>query len=124
MFSLSLFSIQQVAERGTAYTVREYARDWVFRTVYWALALFAFAAMLTALQRKELGSLGIWLNMGILLASVLVIKTYFDRAIKFVDPHFTIAKVASRGRKLLRRIRKVEKAVEAEVRYQRSRRRT
>jgi hypothetical protein len=95
VFSLSIFSVQQVAERGTAYTVREYARDWVFRMTYWALALFDLIAMLSALQRKEFGSSGIWLNLGILLASVLVLKTYFDRAIKFVDPHFTIAKVAT-----------------------------
>ena len=57
VFSLSIFSIQQVAERGTAYTVREYARDWVFRMVYWALATFAFVAMLSALQEKEAGTM-------------------------------------------------------------------
>ncbi len=124
VFSLSIFSIQQVAERGTAYTVREYARDWVFRIVYWALAIFAFVAMLSALQEKESGTHGIWLSLGILLASVLVIKIYFDRAIKFVDPHFTISRVATRARKLLSRIQKVEGAVRAELRYERSRRRT
>jgi uncharacterized membrane protein len=124
VFSLSIFSVQQVAERGTAYTVQEYARDWVFRITYWALALFAFAAMLSALQRKELGIYGIWLNLSILLASVLVLKVYFNRAIKFVDPHFTIFKVASRARRLLRRIQKVESAVRDEIRYQRHRRNT
>ena len=124
VFSLSIFSIQQVAERGTAFTVREYALDWVFRIVYWALACFAFLAMLSALQEKESGTYGIWLNLGILLASILVIKVYFDRAIKFIDPHFTISKVATRARKLLNRIQRVEGAVRAELRYERSRRRT
>ncbi len=124
VFSLSIFSIQQVAERGTAYTVREYARDWVFRMVYSALATFAFVAMLSALQEKESGARGIWLSLGILLASVLVIKIYFNRAIKFIDPHFTISKVATRARKLLSRIQQVENAVRAELRYERSRRRT
>jgi uncharacterized membrane protein len=124
VFSLSIFSIQQVAERGTAYTVREYARDWVFRMVYWALAIFAILAMLSALQEKESGTHGIRLSLGILMASVLVIKIYFDRAIKFIDPHFTISKVATRARKLLRRIQQVEGAVRADLRYERSRRRT
>jgi uncharacterized membrane protein len=123
VFSLSIFSIQQVAERGTAYTVREYARDWVFRMVYWTLSIFAFVAMWSALQEKESGAYGIWLSMGILLASVLVIKIYFNRAIKFIDPHFTISKVAARARKLLSRIQQVEGAVRAELRYERSRRR-
>jgi uncharacterized membrane protein len=124
VFSLSIFSVQQVAERGTGYTVQEYARDWVFRITYGALALFAFAAMLSALQKKEFGSYGIWLNLGILLASVLVLKIYFDRAIKFVDPHFTISKVANRARRLLNRLQKVESAVRGEIRYQRLRRKT
>ena len=124
VFSLSIFSVQQVAERGTAYTVQEYARDWVFRITYWALALFALTAMLSALQRKEFGTYGIWLNLGILLASVLVLKVYFNRAIKFVDPHFTIFKVAGRARRLLKRIQKVESAVRDEMRYQRHRRNT
>jgi len=122
VFSLSIFSVQQVAERGTAYTVREYARDWVFRVAYWALAIFAFAAMLSALQKKEFGASGIWLNFGILVASVFVLKTYFDRAIKFVDPHFTISKVANRARRLLSRIQKVESALRDEMRHERSRR--
>lgn len=124
VFSLSIFSIQQVAERGTAYTVREYARDWVFRMVYWALAVFGILAMVSALQEKESGAYGIRLSLGILLASVLVIKIYFDRAMKFIDPHFTISKVAARARKLLSRIQQVEGAVRAELRYERSRRRT
>jgi uncharacterized membrane protein len=124
VFSLSIFSVQQVAERGTAFTVREYARDWVFRIAYWSLALFAFTAMLSALQKKEFGAYGIWLNLGILLASVLVLKVYFDRAIKFADPHFTISKVANRARMLLSRIQKFDRTMRDEIRYRRRRRKT
>ena len=124
VFALSIFSIQQVAERGTVLTLREYAKDWVFRIVYWTLALFAFLAMLSALQKSDWALYRICLNLGILAASVLVLKVYFDRAIKFVDPHFTITKVAKRARKLLRKIQSVERTVQAEVRYQRTRRRT
>ncbi len=124
VFSLSIFSIQQVAERGTAFTLREYAHDWVFRIVYWTLAVFAFLAMLSALQRSESALYRICLNLGMLLASVLILRVYFGRVIQFVDPHFTITKVANRARKLLKQSQSVERAVQAEVRYQRTRRRT
>ena len=52
VFSLSLFSIQQVAERGTSLTLREYANDWVLRFVYGSLAVFAVFAMAVALLKK------------------------------------------------------------------------
>ena len=53
VFSLSLFSIQQVAERGTSLTLREYARDWVLRLVYGSLAAFTVFAMATALLKRN-----------------------------------------------------------------------
>jgi uncharacterized membrane protein len=124
VFSLSIFSIQQAAERGTTLTLREYARDWVFRAVYWTLALFAFLAMMSALQKNESGLYRACLIFGILAASFLILKIYFDRAMQFLDPHFTITKVAKRATKLLKRIQRIERAVQSEVRYQRSRRRT
>ena len=123
VFSLSIFSIQQVAERGTALTIREYAKDWVFRILYWTLAALALLAMLSALQRKEMAFYGACLNIGTLAAVFILLKIYFDRAIKFVDPHFTIGKVADRARKSLKQIQRLEQVVRAEVRYQRVRRR-
>jgi uncharacterized membrane protein len=121
VFSLSIFSIQQVAERGTAITLREYAQDWVFRVVYWILALFIFLSFLTALQRKEWAFYGACLNLVIVAAVAVVLKAYFNRAIKFVDPHFTISKVANRGKKSLKQIQRMERAVRGEIRYQRAR---
>ncbi|MCL4522360.1 MAG: hypothetical protein M1453_05545 [Acidobacteria bacterium] len=120
VFSLSIFSIQQVAERGTPFTLREYAQDWVFRIVYWTLALFALLAMLSALQKNETGLYRICFNLGILAGSVLLLKVYFGRVIKFVDPHFTVTKISKRASKFLRQIQIVEGAVRAEVRYQRA----
>jgi uncharacterized membrane protein len=124
VFSLSIFSIQQAAERGTTLTLREYARDWVFRVVYWSLALFASLEMLSALQKNESGLYRACLTLGILGVTFLMLKVYFDRAMKFLDPHFTITKVAKRATKLLRRIQRIERAVQSEVRYQRSRKHT
>src|ERR1035438_2489157 len=53
VFSLSLFSIQQVAERGTSLTLREYARDWVLRLVYCSLAIFFVFGLAALLLKKE-----------------------------------------------------------------------
>ncbi|VVB53007.1 Uncharacterised protein [uncultured archaeon] len=123
VFSLSIFSIQQVSERGTTLTLREYARDWVFQVVYWTLALFASLAMLSSLRKNESGLFRACLTFGILGGSFLILKVYFDRTMKFLDPHFTIAKVAKRAEKQLKQIQRLEHVVQSEIRHQRSRRR-
>jgi uncharacterized membrane protein len=119
VFSLNLFSIQQVAERGTILTLREYANDWVLRLVYWSLAGFAVLAITAALFGKHLGVYSLATDFVILVAAVLLLKVYFNRAVKFSDPHFTVSKIANRGRKFLAIARRLERAVEAEVRYAR-----
>ncbi len=123
VFSLSIFSIQEAAQRGTTFTLREYTRDWGLRAVYMLLAAFALIAMLSALQRSESALYRICITMAMLLFSVVILRVYFNRVMRFVDPHFTIIKVANRARKLLRAIEKVERAVQAEARYERARRR-
>jgi uncharacterized membrane protein len=124
VFSLSIFSIQQVAERGTPLTLREYANDLVFVLTYWILGAFAFLAMLSALGlRKESALYRVCVDLGILALSVLALKVYFDRVIKFVDPHYTITKIAKRANRSLRQIQRTERAVQAELRYQRTSRR-
>lgn len=119
VFSLSIFSIQQVAERGTLLTLREYANDWVLLFVYWSLAGFSLAAMAVALFSKRLALPSVVASFLILIAAVLLLKIYFNRAIKFSDPHFTVSKIAIRGRQFLAVARRLERAVEAEVRYAR-----
>lgn len=119
VFSLNLFSIQQVAERGTVLTLREYANDWVLRLVYWSLAIFAVLAVIAALFGKRLAVYSLSINLTILVAAVLLLKVYFNRAVKFSDPHFTVSRIARRGRKFLAVARKVERVVEAEFRYAR-----
>lgn len=119
VFSLNIFSVQQVAERGTLLTLREYANDWVLRLVYWSLAVFAILAVAVALFGKNFAVYSLGANFAILIAAVLLLKTYFNRAIKFSDPHFTVSKIAKRGRKFLKVVRRLERAVEAEIRYAR-----
>jgi len=124
VFSLSIFSIQQVAERGTSLTLREYAEDWVLRTVYWCLGSFAFFAMVSAVLKEAFVTYVLIGNLGILIAVILLLKLYFNRAIKFSDPHFTISRIAQRARKDLINIRRTERAVELEMRYARRRNRS
>lgn len=119
VFSLSLFSIQQVAERGTSLTLREYARDWVLRLVYGSLAAFTVFAMATALLKKESAVLAVTIDFVILVATICLLKLYFNRTIRFSDPHFIISKIAGRARKSLVTINKMEHTMEREVRYRR-----
>lgn len=119
VFSLNLFSIQQVAERGTLLTLREYANDWVLRLVYFSLAAFAVIAVAAALFGRRLAVYSLGTNFAILIAALLLLKAYFNRAIKFSDPHFTVSKIARRGKRFLAAARRLERAVEAEIRHAR-----
>lgn len=119
VFSLNIFSIQQVAERGTLLTLREYANDWVLRLVYWSLACFSILAVTAALLDKHLAIYSLVANFVVLVAAVVLLKIYFNRAIKFSDPHFTVSKIAKRGKKFLTVAQKMERAIKAEVRYAR-----
>ena len=119
VFSLSLFSIQQVAERGTSLTLREYANDWVLRIVYGSLAIFTLFAMATALLKKESAALAILGDFIVLVATIFLLKLYFNRTIRFSDPHFIVSKIARRARRSLQTIKQMEHVMEREVRYRR-----
>lgn len=119
VFSLSLFSIQQVAERGTSLTLREYANDWVLRIVYGSLAIFTIAAIATALLRKESAALAILVNFIVLVATIFLLKLYFNRTIRFSDPHFIVSKITRRARRSLETIKRMEHVIKQEVRYRR-----
>jgi uncharacterized membrane protein len=121
VFSLSLFSLQQVAERGTSLTLREYEKDWVLRTVYWCLALFTLLAMIVAMLKRDFALSSICTVFMVLIAAILLLKLYFNRTIKFSDPHFTVSQIAKRANKYLNTIRKLERAFQAEMRYARRR---
>jgi uncharacterized membrane protein len=117
--SLSIFSIQQVADRGTFLTIREFANDWILRSVFWSLATFTVFAMATALLKKDFALHSLVSNFAILIAAILLLKVYFNQAIKFSDPHFTVSKIADRARRFMRKIRQIERGAEAEIRYAR-----
>ena len=117
VFSLSLFSIQQVAERGTSLTLREYANDWVLRIVYGSLAVFTVFAMAGALLKKESAALVVLANFIVLVATIFLLKLYFSRTIRFSDPHFVVSKIASRARGSLQTIKRMEHVMKQEIRY-------
>jgi len=112
-----LFSIQQVAERGTSLTLREYANDWVLRIVYGSLAVFAVFALAVALLTKESAALAVLVNFVVLVATIFLLKLYFNRTIRFSDPHFVVSKIARRARRSLHTIKGMEAVMKQQVRY-------
>jgi uncharacterized membrane protein len=106
-FSLSLFAIQQVADRGTPSTLRAYARDRILRLTYWLLVLFATTCFGLALMRvRDSGRAATAvLELLLLLGSFVLLNLHFGRVTKFADPRFTIKRVYERGEKQLRLLR-------------------
>lgn len=116
VFSLSIFSVQQVADRGTTVTLKEYANDWVLRAVFWVFALFACSAAGVSLlsTRKPFTTIGVMIDGVILVLTCLLLKVYFNRAILFADAHYTIKKMDSRAKRELARVAKILTAMQDE----------
>ncbi len=70
--------------------------------------------MATALLKKESAVLAVTINFVVLAATVCLLKLYFNRTIRFSDPHFIISKIGGRARKWLVTIQKMERAMEKE----------
>jgi hypothetical protein len=124
VFSLSLFSIQQVADRGISLTLREYANDWVLRLVYRSLASFTLIAVAAATLKKESALLVIAVNFAILAVTVILLKVYFNRTIQLSDPHFIVSRIARRARRSLAGIARWERFLQIEDRYNRRKERS
>jgi hypothetical protein len=103
-FSLSLFAIQQVADRGTPATLRAYARDRVLALIYLALVVFATLCFTIALLRVEKNhhAGAVAAELGLLLGSFILLNIHFRRVTKFADPQFTIRRIYEQGQKQLR----------------------
>jgi len=103
-FSLSLFAIQQVADRGTPATLQAYARDRVIVIIYWTLAAFAiicFAIALLKVERNYHTGAAV-ADLLLLFGSFVLLNIHFRRVIKFADPRFTIRRIFEQGEKQLR----------------------
>jgi uncharacterized membrane protein len=112
-FSLSLFAIQQVADRGTPATVQAYARDSVMRLIYWALAVLATTCFATALFKADTTYRAVAVTVGLasLFLSFILLNCHFKRVVKFSDPRYTVSRIYSRGEKQLKTLQKLRESI-------------
>ena len=105
-FSLSLFAIQQVADRGTPATVQAYARDGVLVAIYWSLVTLAIACFAAALLKpaKTYHTVTVAICLVSLLISFALLNYHFRRVVKFADPRYTISRFYRRGEQQLKRL--------------------
>lgn len=117
-FSLSLFAIQQVAERGTPATLQAYARDPVLRLIYWALAAFATACFAISLLKNEKNyRTGVAVaGLVLLFVSFILLNLHFKRVVKFADPRYTVLRIFKNGQKQLKTLRVIREKVGAQGR--------
>jgi H+/Cl- antiporter ClcA len=112
-FSLSLFAIQQVADRGTPATVQAYARDRVMTLIYWALAVLAIACFAVALLKPDTSYRTVTVAVGLLslFLSFILLNFHFRRVVKFSDPRYTVSRIYSRGEKQLKILQKLRERI-------------
>ncbi len=105
-FSLSLFAIQQVADRGTPATVQAYAQDRVLRAIYWALAVLAMACFAAALLKAATTYHTVTVVVGLLslFLSFVLLNFHFRRVVRFADPRYTVSRFYKEGEKQLKRL--------------------
>lgn len=103
-FSLSLFAIQQVADRGTPATVQAYARDGLLRAIYWILAVLAMACFAAALLKAAptYRTVTVFVGLLSLFLSFVLLNIHFRRVVKFADPRYTISRFYKAGEKQLK----------------------
>lgn len=114
VFSLSLFAIQQVADKAAPQILTEYAHDRLLALYFFVLAGLAtisFAAALIKSDRDYRTTVTVCL-LSMLVMSFCFLRVHFRRVTKFVDPRYTILRIRSRG---LKQIQKVRKTVGAAV---------
>jgi|ERR1700674_82099 len=112
-FSLSLFAIQQVADRGTPATVQAYARDRVMALIYWALAVLATTCFAAALLKADTSYRTVAVAVGLfsLFLSFILLNFHFKRVVKFSDPRYTVSRIYSRGEKQLKLLQKLRESI-------------
>jgi hypothetical protein len=105
-FSLSLFAIQQVADRGTPAIVQAYARDRVLRAIYWVLALLAMSCFAAALLKATTTYRTVTVVVGLLslFLSFVLLNIHFTRVVRFADPRHAIMRFYRQGEKQLKRL--------------------
>lgn len=104
-FSLSMFSLQQAADKHTPKILREFLSDRIIRNIYWELVIIALSLFLFpfvfprdyALYAMVLALLLLWRSF------LLLRKQYFHTA-RMIDPRFLMGLEHNRAIELLQDI--------------------
>jgi hypothetical protein len=112
-FSLSLFAIQQVSDRGTPATVQAYARDRVLSLIYWILAVLATLCFAAALFKPETGNRAVPVIVGLssLFLSFVLLRFHFKRVVRFADPRYTVSRIFRQGQRQLKWLKKIRDSI-------------
>jgi hypothetical protein len=112
-FSLSLFAIQQVADRGTPATVQAYARDRVLKSIYWSLVVLATICFTAALLKSPTphGAAAVVIGLLSLLLSFVLLNIHFRRVVNFADPRYTVSRIYKQGTAQLKRLEMLRSAI-------------
>jgi len=112
-FSLSLFAIQQVADRGTPATVQAYARDPVLAAIYWSLAVLATMCFAAALLKAATTYRTVTVVVGLLalVLSFILLNVHFKRVVKFADPRYTVSRFYRQGEGQLKRLQMLRDSI-------------
>jgi len=112
-FSLSLFAIQQVADRGTPATVQAYARDPVLNVIYWILAVLATSCFAAALLKVATTYRTVTVVVGLLalILSFILLNIHFKRVVKFADPRYTVSRFYKQGEGQLKRLKMLRDSI-------------
>lgn len=105
-FTLSLFAVQQIADKATPSTVQAYARDPILAFVYWALASLAIASFVVGLLKTDhfYRTVAAVTVLICLFSSFVLLNFHFRRVLRFSDPSYTVLRLFQEGEKQLRRL--------------------
>jgi hypothetical protein len=109
VFSLSLFAIQQVADKAAPEILREYAHDRLLALYFFvlaALATMSFAVALIKSDRDYRTTVTVCL-LSMLVMSFCLLRVHFRRITQFVDPRYTILRIRLRGIKQIQKLNKI-----------------
>lgn len=110
VFSLTLFTVQRAADKGTPRIFKEFSRDLWLWLVYWALALIAVACFLAGLLpvRHTAITFVAVCEFALILATFILLRFHFHRAIQLVSARGMIDRYHKRGLKQIRRVKRLE----------------
>jgi uncharacterized membrane protein len=113
VFSLTLFTVQRAADKGTPTIFEEFARDLWLWIIYWLLALSAVACFILGLFpiRHSSVTLVAVCEFSLILATFILLRVHFHRAIQLVTGRGMINRYHKRGVKQLKRVKKLEDVV-------------